>query len=211
MPPKFFYFDLGNVLLSFCHDRMTRQVAAVFGVDQEQVRAATLAGPTQQSPQWRFEQGLIGEPEFYEHLCAALGSRPDRAALDLAASDIFAPIDQSWHIVRRLHAGGARLGILSNTNPTHWRFVTDGRYPILTECFEHAVLSYEAQSMKPDRVIYEQAIERAGVPAGAIFFVDDRGDNVAGALEAGLDAVVFRSAEGLERDLAERGWGAYQV
>ncbi len=203
--PKFLYFDLGNVLLSFCHDRMTRQVAAVFGVEEAKVRAATLDGPTQSSPQWRFEQGLIGEPEFYEHLCTALGSRPDRAALDLAASDIFAPIDQTWHIVRRLHAGGARLGILSNTNPTHWRFVTDGRYPILTECFELAVLSYEAQSMKPDRVIYEQAIARAGEPAGEVFFVDDREDNIAGALEAGLDAVVFRSAQGLERDLIARG------
>nr|WP_261342823.1 HAD-IA family hydrolase [Pirellulimonas nuda] len=135
-----------------------------------------------------------------------MGSRPDRAALDLAASDIFAPIDQTWQLVRRLHAGGARMGILSNTNPTHWRIVTDGRWPILTECFEHAVLSYEARSMKPDRAIYEQAIDRAGVPAGEVFFVDDREDNIAGAIEAGLDAVVFRSAEGLERDLAERGW-----
>ncbi|QDU88326.1 hypothetical protein Pla175_17010 [Pirellulimonas nuda] len=29
--PKFLYVDLGNVLLSFCHDRMTHQVAGVFG------------------------------------------------------------------------------------------------------------------------------------------------------------------------------------
>ena len=56
--PAFFYFDLGNVLLSFSHDRMCQQMAEVAGVSADLVRHALFetAGSTS-SVQWRFERG----------------------------------------------------------------------------------------------------------------------------------------------------------
>jgi FMN phosphatase YigB (HAD superfamily) len=46
-----------------------------------------------------------------------------------------------------------------------------------------------------------------GLSAGEIFFVDDRPENVTGALEAGLDAVLYTSPACLAADLRRRGIG----
>lgn len=58
--------------------------------------------------------------------------------------------------------------------------------------------------MKPDRKIYQAAIERAAVAPENIFFLDDLPENVAGAREAGIDAVQFIDEQQLVADLAER-------
>jgi glucose-1-phosphatase len=205
MNPSFLYFDLGNVLLSFSHERMCAQMAAVAGVTPAVVRRALFESTGETSVQWRFERGDLNALAVYDHFCEAAGVRPDREALFAAGSDMFAPIARSVAIVERLAGERRRLGILSNTNPIDWGFVTSGRFPLLNQCFEHAVLSFEVRAMKPDRAIYEAAVERAGVPARDVFFTDDRDENVEGAIAAGLDAVLFTSPEQLAADLKRRG------
>lgn len=207
MPPEFLYFDLGKVLLSFDHTRMLRQMAEVAGVSVETMQAVLMptGEPTPGDAQWRLEEGLLSEDAYYEDLCERLGSRPDRAALDLAASDIFAPIEPSMRLLERLKAAGHRLGLLSNTNPIHWRFFLDGRFPLLNKVFEVYVGSFEVGAMKPDPKIYAAAVERAGVPAEQVFFTDDKPENVAGAIDFGIDAVLFTETATLEHDLTARG------
>lgn len=203
--PSFYYFDIGAVLLAFDNERMVRQMAAVAGVDPRAMAEAVFAGEGRETAQWRLEAGALSEDEYYEHVCAALGSRPPRAELELAASDIFEPIEGTMRIAERLRAAGCRLGLLSNTNGVHWRFFMDGRYPTLREAFEVGVGSFEARAMKPDPAIYRVAAERAGVAPGEIFFTDDREENVAGAIAFGFDAVRFTGPETLEAELRSRG------
>lgn len=206
-PPEFFYFDLGKVLLDFDHGRMVRQMAEVAGVSVEAMRDALMPGgdPSKGDSQWALEAGQISEEAYYEGLCERLGVRPPRAELDLAASDIFTPIDASLDLVKRLQAAGHRLGILSNTNSIHWRFFLDGRYPELIDCFEIKLGSFEVGSMKPDPVIYLSAIELAEVPAERVFFADDKPENVAGAKAVGIDAVQFTDTAALVGELQQRG------
>lgn len=205
--PQFLYFDLGKVLLSFDHGRMVRQMAEVGRVSVEAMRAALMPSgePTQGDPQWQLEAGHLSEDDYYEQLCESLGCRPPRADLDLAASDMFEPIEASMRLLERLKAGGHRLGLLSNTNPIHWRFFMDGRFPTLNEIFEVEIGSFHVGAMKPDPVIYHAAIKRAGVPAEQIFFTDDREENIAGAIACGIDAVLFTETATLEADLRSRG------
>lgn len=207
MPPEILVFDLGRVLLDFSHERMIQQMAAVAGTAETEILKAIMptGEPSRNDAQWRLEAGLIGEDEYYDHLCQRLGVAPDRAALEHAASDIFSPIDASMRLIERLRNSGQRLGLLSNTNPIHWRFFMDGRYPLLPAAFDVALGSFHLGSMKPDATIYHSAAERFGVPAERIFFTDDRPENVEGACECGWDAVVFTEAESLERELSARG------
>jgi FMN phosphatase YigB (HAD superfamily) len=141
----------------------------------------------------------------YEHFCESLGVRPDMDELFAAGCDIFDEIGESVAIVERLHAAGGRLGIMSNTNPIDWGFVTSGRFPFLNRCFEQFTLSYEVRAMKPERAIYEAAVARAGCAASEVFFTDDKPENVEVALAAGLDAVLFTSPEQLRLELERRG------
>jgi putative hydrolase of the HAD superfamily len=204
MPPRFLYFDLGNVLLSFSHERMCAQMAAVAGVEAETVRRLLFESTEGQPLQWRFEAGEFDADGAYEQFCRGLGLRPERLALHAAHSDMFAELTESVELVRRLAAAGNRLGVLSNTNPIDWNHCR-GAYPFLSECFELAALSFEARAMKPDPAIYAYAADRAGVSPGELFFTDDRLDNVEGALAAGLDAVVFQSAAQIATELRNRG------
>lgn len=205
MATRFLYFDLGNVLLSFCHDRMCQQMAEVAGVTPEIVARTILPTAGKSDLQWRLESGEIDPDEYYEAYCNSLGCRPPRKELELAACDIFGVIEETRELVERLAAAGNRMAIFSNTNSVHWQFVTDGRFPHLNDCFGPPLLSYEVAAMKPDRRIYEIAIERAEAGPSEVFFVDDRPDNVAGALAAGLDAVRFTTARALVSDLRARG------
>jgi FMN phosphatase YigB (HAD superfamily) len=209
MAIRFIYFDLGNVLLSFSHEQMCAQMAAVAGIEPEAVRRAlfdvsTGAGATGHSLQWRFERGEFDAAAAFEHFCAACGVRPDRTSLHAAGRDMFAELPESVALVRRLAGAGHRLGVLSNTNPVDFEFVCE-QFPFLRDCFELLIVSYEAREMKPHRAIYDHAVRRAGVAAGEVFFTDDREENIAGAIAAGLDAVLFSSAEQIAKELRRRG------
>jgi glucose-1-phosphatase len=205
MTPSFIYFDLGNVLLSFSHERMCRQMAAAADVAPEQVRRALFGADSGPSVQWRFERGDLNALLVYEHFCEAVGARPDMDELFAAGCDMFAEIAGTVAIVERLAAAGRRLGILSNTNPIDWTFVSSGRFPFINRCFDQRVLSFEARAMKPERAIYDFAAKRAEVDPRQIFFTDDREENVEGALAAGFDAVAFTSPEQLAAELNRRG------
>jgi putative hydrolase of the HAD superfamily len=199
--PLFYYFDLGNVLLMFDHRRGARQMAELAGVDAELVWRSVFASDLQ----YRYEAGQIDCDAFYRAFCQATKSRPPQEELLLAAGAIFEANVSIFAIVAMLQSANYRTGVLSNTCKAHWDHCIAGRYGMLPGAFEQIVLSYEAASMKPERRIYDYAIERAGVPAGSIFFIDDREENVAGALAAGLDAVHYTSASACAADLRKRG------
>lgn len=204
--PAFFYFDLGNVLLSFSHERMCSQMAEVAGVSPELVRHALFeAKGSDRSVQWRFERGDLNVLAVYDHFCETLGVEPNRDELFAAGRDIFEVIEESVAIIEQLAATGHRLGIMSNTNPLDWEFVTSGRYPFLNNAFEKYVLSFEVRAMKPEAAIYEHAAKLADAEPGQVFFTDDRQENVDGALAAGLDATLFTTPAKLRDDLKARG------
>ena len=204
MPTRFLYFDLGNVLLSFCTRRFCTQVGQTLGIDAGKIEPLLARQGDLPSTFWRFERGDVTPEELHAQLCELGACDIPVDAIAQAASDIFTPIEENLALVERLAAAGHPLGILSNTNPWHWRFVT-GRFPLLATAFDEIVTSYDARAMKPEAAIYEHAIERAEVAAGDIFFVDDRPENVAGAREAGMDAVVYRDPRSLVRLLRDRG------
>ncbi len=207
MPAKFLYFDLGNVLLTFSNERACRQLAEVAGVEPDRVARLVLGPQERESLLWKFECGLLSEAEFFAAFCQELNVAPDLEQFERAASDMFAPIPSSFELIGRLKAEGQRMGILSNTNPIHWRFVTAGRWPVLCTAFAEYVTSFDALSMKPDRRIYDHAVAKVGLPAGDVFFVDDRVENVEGARVAGLDAVQYVDHDTLLADLRIRGIG----
>ncbi|MBN1851660.1 MAG: HAD family phosphatase [Pirellulales bacterium] len=202
MPISFLYFDFGNVLCTFCHDRMCRQIAEVASVSVARVEEVLFDSHSQ----WRFEAGELDPESYYQHLCTEFGSQLDWQRLVHAACDIFEINVPVFSLIKRLAAAGNRLGILSNTNEIHWNYCADGRFaPLLPGPFQEIILSYEVRLMKPDQAMYRVAIDRAGVPAREIFFTDDRVENVSGALQAGIDAVLFQDADQLIRELRKRG------
>lgn len=198
-PPRFLYFDLGNVLLMFDQEKAARQIADVAGVSVERVRNVLIDGLAEP-----YERGEMDSRQFYEVFCEQIGTRPDYEALKLAASDMFTLNTRMIPLVTSLQRAGHRLGLLSNTNEMHWRYIRD-RYTILSDVFERVALSFEIGSIKPEREIFTAASEIADVPPEEIFFTDDRPDLARAAREAGFDAVPFTGPAPLSDELRRRG------
>jgi putative hydrolase of the HAD superfamily len=75
----------------------------------------------------------------------------------------------------------------------------------LRKYFKVALSSCYLGLRKPDPAIYKRALDILGRPPERILFIDDREENVAGALAAGIKGLRFDGAEGLRRELVELG------
>ena len=200
MPPAFLYFDLGNVIATFDRDRAFRGMAEVCGAHVAAVREAVMGGL-----QAELEAGRIDWAGFHEGFSRLTGTLSDAAALAAAAADMFELNVEILPVVAKLERAGVPIGILSNTCDVHWSHLLGRGWGILPGSFRPIVLSHEARAAKPERAIFDLAAERAGVPAGAIFFCDDLPEHVAAARAAGWDAELYTSAAALIGQLARRG------
>jgi HAD superfamily hydrolase (TIGR01509 family) len=92
---------------------------------------------------------------------------------------------------------------VSNTNESHAEFIARN-YRVL-DYFDHKIFSHEVGSMKPDRRIYDAAIAAAALPPEALFFTDDRPENVESAARLGIRAHQFKTVSGLVNSLRNHG------
>jgi putative hydrolase of the HAD superfamily len=95
------------------------------------------------------------------------------------------------------------LGALNNEarETNEYRFTHFG----LRGLFKAALSSCYLGLRKPELAIYRRALDILGRPAERVLFIDDRAENVAGAVTAGMEAIRFEGAEALRRELEMLG------
>jgi putative hydrolase of the HAD superfamily len=186
--------DWGGVLTMPIHSAIRGWLSAS-GVDHDHygavVRRWVEPLPGEVSPVHRLERGEIAVEEFEQLFSAALaleGSMVEaRGLLGAMFADLAIYEDSMTSLVTRAHASGVRTGLLSNSwgneyDRSDWH-----------EMFDAVVISGEVGMRKPERAIFELALDRIGLPAGECVFIDDMPDNVAAATEAGLVGIVHRA------------------
>jgi glucose-1-phosphatase len=200
MLPELFYFDMGNVLLRFSHERMADQMARVAGIDSRRVWNILF----EEGLHWAFERGEVTREQFYGRFCEAAGCRADIERLEAAGNDIFDLNSPIVGLVGKLVAAGHRLGVCSNTTVSHWSHCTS-RFGILKTMFQVQALSYRLGVMKPDPKFFVAAAKLVALPPQHLWFADDRPDNVTAARAAGWDAVQYESVSQINEVLRSRG------
>lgn len=197
--PKALIFDLGKVLVPFDFERAYTRMGPLCGYPVSEIRRRT--GAT--GLVVLLETGQISSRDFVSELSKALEVPLDYEQFREIWSCIFFPetllSDSFLSGLKKRYP----LVLLSNTNEMHFESL-ERNYPLLRH-FEKRALSHEVGAAKPDPRIYLRAVELAGCDARECFFTDDIPEYVEAARKLGIDAVQFRSAEQLERDLAERG------
>jgi putative hydrolase of the HAD superfamily len=73
MLPQFIYFDMGNVLLRFSHERMAEQMARVTGIDP----ALAWRILFEDGLEWAYERGELSREQFYGRFCELAGASAD--------------------------------------------------------------------------------------------------------------------------------------
>ncbi|MFN9717736.1 MAG: HAD family hydrolase [Planctomycetota bacterium] len=191
------FFDMGNVLIYFSHEKMVRNIAEVCGWPENQTKMFLL----DEGRQWKLERGDITEEQFHEDFCRAAGRNLDIDELRLAAADIFWQNDSIVPVLHRLKENKIRLVLLSNTSITHMRFIEE-RFRVL-DLMDDRVTSFAAQAMKPEDRIFEVALSKAQCPSDSCFYTDDIQPYVDKGASFGIHARLFTSTENLERQLSE--------
>ncbi len=142
---------------------------------------------------------------FYRLLFETLEIGPDAALADrLAHETVYEQqlemYDDSMEVVHEMRAADLRVGIVSDAWPSlDWRYRMLG----VREHFDPFVISAQVGTTKPNPRIFRIALERIGLPAEQVFFVDDWPDCVQGAVRVGMHGAVIerdekRPAPGLE-------------
>jgi putative hydrolase of the HAD superfamily len=193
-------FDVGGVLLTNGWDHGERAAAAAhFQLDLPELEARHAGNYD------AWERGAI---PMQTYLDAVVFYQPRSFATD----DFFAFMlsqskelpDGALGVLEQLaDSGSYLLGALNNEarETNEYRFEKFG----LREMFEVTLSSCYLGLRKPGVAIYNRAIDILGGPAERILFIDDRPENVEGALAAGMKAVRFQGAASLRKDLKTLG------
>ena len=151
-------------------------------------------------------QGGIYDPQVFLTYTRRIiegmgGSGPgvDDAARDIydewAACHHFSLYDDVADVLRELHSGGLKIGLISNTQRCLGSFE---RHFALEGLFSVALSSFEHGYMKPHRSIFEAALRATGArPDASVMVGDSYAHDIEGALGVGMRAVlVARSGHG---------------
>jgi len=98
-----------------------------------------------------------------------------------------APFPDAVDTVRRLRAAGMKMAILSNGSPAMLEPVAEAAG--LDTLFDAVISVEEAGIYKPHPSVYQLAVDRLGVPAGAIAFLSSNGWDAYAASAFGMRAV----------------------
>jgi putative hydrolase of the HAD superfamily len=193
-------FDVGGVLLTNSWDHSERSaVIEHFHLDLAAFEARHLA------PYDAWERGAIPMTAYLDAtvFCEPRSfTRDEFFALILAQSK--PQPDGALGILQELAASDkCLLGALNNEarESNEYRFKHFG----LRELFKVALSSCYLGLRKPEPAIYRRALDILGRPVERVLFIDDREENVAVALTAGMKAIRFDEAETLRRKLESFG------
>lgn len=196
---KTVYFDLGNVLLFFDHNKMINQVASCCNLSPSQIKELAF----QQKLQESYERGKITSAELFRYFKTLSPESFSFHDFMEAISDIFTPNTAIWPIVEHLKEKGLRLVLISNTCESHYNFAYT-HYPIL-QLFDKKVLSYEVGVLKPDPRIFKEALLHSHGNLNECFYTDDIPHFVESARIEGLDSEVYTDVPALRHHLINRG------
>lgn len=198
MKPQAVVFDLGNVLIEWnpeaYYDARIGRDARERMFAETDIHAVNLT---------------IDEGAPYRETVYALAERfPEWAAeIRLWHDDQFGMtqpvIAHSLRLVRALQASGVPVLALSNWGDESFDRAV-AFYPFLGT-FDRTYVSGKLKIKKPDPRIYAHVEADSGVSPGALFFIDDRLENIRAAAARGWAVHHFSGPEGLAADLVARG------
>jgi len=158
-----------------------------------------------------YDRGTDDGAAYWRRVALALGiplreaDIPELVRIDLESW--FNKREGMFELLAAARENLGRLVLLSNIHVDGARYIRDGEGRDWFSLFDHLVLSCEHKLLKPERAIYELALDAVGALAAETLFVDDNQGNVEGARAAGLSSFLFVS----EADFAARLAAEYEL
>lgn len=205
MPPKALravIFDYGLVLSGPAEPAAHARMLAITGLSPEVFDAHY----------WKYrldyDRGTLNGRTYWQTIARDTG-------LSLTPEQIKALIEQDvllWASVNpvmldwvvRVRAAGLKTAILSNMGEDLLGYMRKN-FDWLDR-FHHLTWSCELDMIKPEAAIYRHTLQKLDVQPEEALFLDDRIENVEGARQVGMRALLFRDVPTLQADLQQEGW-----
>ena len=200
MPLTAVVFDVGRVLVEWDARHLYEKLI----LDADALDAFLRDVVT---PEWHFQHDA-GRP-FVETSAELTLAYPQHAALIAAWAPRFNEtiphaVPGMPDLVADLAAANVPLYAITNFSGEFWPAFR-AREAALFAAFRDIVVSGDERLVKPDAAIYRLALARFGLAPGQALFVDDRQDNVEGAVANGFAGHHFDGEPGLRRRLVDEG------
>lgn len=180
-------FDLGGVVLGRDFDRC----------DAIALRCLSFLRGEQFPQCWTdFDRGVVSREQVARDLASLSGDSPQQVLAYIEAAcgalTAFAP---TVSLIRRLHAAGYPLYVLSNMPDDFWQVI---RHFEVFDYFSGVVISSVEHLVKPDPAFFRLLLDRYGLQAQESLFVDDKFTNLQAAKAIGFQTFHFLGRDGGE-------------
>jgi putative hydrolase of the HAD superfamily len=194
---KLVLFDMEGVLSHYDRSARTDRMSQITGKPPEAVRHAIWDSGLEA----RADAGQISDDEYLRELGDLLGCTVSRDDWLTARHASITPNTETLAVAAHL-AARHKIAVLTN----NCRLVTDHigyLNPPVAQLFgAHVYPSAAFGAAKPDAEAYLGCVRHLGVDASETLFIDDSDANVTGAIDAGLHAYRFVTAEALSEELS---------
>jgi putative hydrolase of the HAD superfamily len=155
-----------------------------------------------------YDRGDLKNHAYWNKVAVGAGITLSPAQRDqLLAADVdfwgtLNPPMLDW--ANHLQRTGIRIGILSNM-PDAMEAGLLAKHGEWLNKFDHHTWSHALNLAKPEPAIYRHAAAGLRTPPANILFLDDRAENIAPALDLGMQAIQYTDHTAFEREMHTRG------
>ncbi len=183
-------FDLGKVLVDYNFDIFYKELKYEPGLEILTESAI---------PILEFESGRITRQEFYQQLKNIYKFEHSLADFEKVWCSVFTELTGLVDYARELKEN-YNVYVLSNTDEIHFTNIWQD-YPELHFFEGNLMLSYELDSVKPQKEIYERALGKFDLKPEDCLFIDDKQENIQGAGEMGIAGILYTNFEDTKRNI----------
>lgn len=153
----------------------------------------------------QLDRGIIEKEEAFKQILSRIPERSREEAMALYEGYIGnrKTVCGMVELLEKLKKEGYKLYVLSNFSKDFQAVIDRNRFEffklfdgIFVSCFYHAV--------KPEREVYRKFLQEYDLVASDCLFIDDKYENVEGAIYAGMDGFVFRGNAEALRDYIDK-------
>lgn len=191
---KAIIFDWGGVLIESPLQGIISFCANYLKVDEKKLIRIS------QKYKQDFQSDKISEKEFWNRICLNFGIQkpPTHSLWKDAFTASYVEKKDVFNIVTKLKKNGYKVGVLSNTEKPAVNFFYEQNYNF----FDAIVFSCNVGVRKPYSRIYKIMLKKLNVQPQEAVVIDDKKENIVGAKNVGMHAILFINKNELLKKLA---------
>lgn len=149
-----------------------------------------------------YEKGLLTSEEMFKKVVRMCGLSISKQEFEKVFTSICKPIPSTIRLIRKLKKN-YKIGILSNTNELCFKniIMVSEIFPL----FDAVTVSYKLKSMKPEKIIFNDIINKLKLAPQECVFIDDMAEYAEAACKSGIKGIHYTTHKRLIEKLKKYG------